>query len=275
MIGAHFIQMLLVGSVSFGFTNSSLPFPLITNPTGNIVKSAPRISLAPEAVVDHAGEHKIENTVVKHPPAFTPLLDIAGNILVTDRQHFNSLSISVSNIVPSLLASVDTEDMVALANPDQNPQESAEETKTQPEKKPVIGVAERLEIQSLSIDIAVKPGAYDPKSGTWQVDESASFHADTTVPVNDTNGASLIYGHARWGIFGALPDIQPGAEAVVHAKDGLIFVYTFASVDQVEPTDVSMLTSEGDPRLLLQTCSGLFDQYRTVATFSLKEVKKA
>ena len=177
------------------------------------------------------------------------------------------------NVAPSLLLELD-QPLAKTEKPQEKVVErvQVEEVKKLPVKEPVIGEAERIEVPSIAIDIAVRPGTYDPNTQTWTVDDSAAFVADTTVPVNDTNGTTLIYGHAKWGIFGALPDLQPGAEAIVHAAGGSRFVYTFESVSQVEPSDLSMLTAEGEPRLVLQTCSGLFDQHRTLALFALKEV---
>jgi len=138
--------------------------------------------------------------------------------------------------------------------------------------RPVIGTARRVTVPSVGIDQQVRPGSYDTSSSSWTIDTSSTFHADVTVPVNNSNGTTLIYGHAGWGIFGKLPEIQPGAEADVYTEEGLRFMYVYESSYQVDPTDTSALTSSGPPRLLLQTCSGAFDAYRTLVTFRLKGV---
>lgn len=140
------------------------------------------------------------------------------------------------------------------------------------QQEPITGVPERIVVPSVGIDQAVHPGIYDSTSMTWTVDSTAAFHATTTVPVNNTNGATLIYGHAEWGIFGRLPEVGPGAEAYVYTPEGYQFMYVYESSRQVDPTDVSALTSLGSPKLLLQTCSGPFNVYRTLVTFSLKGV---
>lgn len=139
-------------------------------------------------------------------------------------------------------------------------------------KPPTVGKAQRVVVPSVGIDIAVKPGTYDVSSASWQLDDTSAFHADTSVPVNDTNGTTLIYGHARWGIFGALPDVQPGAEVTIYTAEGIRFIYTLELVKEVDPSDLSLLTVEGEPKLVLQTCSGFFDQYRTLALFGFKEI---
>ena len=143
---------------------------------------------------------------------------------------------------------------------------------SQYEKKPIIGIAERVTVPSVGIDQMVRPGAYDTTTNTWTLDSNSAFHATTTVPINNSNGTTLIYGHAERAIFGRLLEVQPGAEAMVHTFDGYRFVYSFESSRQVTPPDTSQLTAIGKPKLLLQTCSGPFDAYRTLVTFSLKEV---
>ena len=143
---------------------------------------------------------------------------------------------------------------------------------TPKQKSPIIGTANRVAVPSVGIDQPVQSGSYSASSESWTIDTNGAFHADVTVPVNNTNGTSLIYGHAGWGIFGKLPEVKTGAEAIVYTAEGLRFLYEFESSRQVDPSDVSALTSSGPPRLLLQTCSGAFDAYRTLVTFKLKGI---
>lgn len=142
-----------------------------------------------------------------------------------------------------------------------------------PEAKPVVGTAKRVVVSSVGIDSSVREGSYDSDSNSWSIDTDSAFYATTTVPVNNTNGSTLIYGHAGWGIFDTLPKVKKGAKTTVYTKEGYKFVYVFESNRQVEPTDVSALTNTGPPKLILQTCSGAFDTYRTLVTFRLKEVR--
>lgn len=143
---------------------------------------------------------------------------------------------------------------------------------TSEKQRPITGTPIRVTVPSVGIDMPVKLGVYNTDSKTWTIDHSAAFHADVTVPVNNTNGTTLIYGHAGWGIFGALPEVKAGAEAVVYTLEGNRFNYTFESNRQVDPSDTSALVSTGPPRLLLQTCSGAFDAYRTLVSFRLVSV---
>jgi len=142
------------------------------------------------------------------------------------------------------------------------------------QQKPIVGIPGRVVVPSVGIDQTVRPGVYDSANKTWTVDSTAAFHATTTVPANNANGTTLIYGHAEWGIFGRLVEVGPGAEAYVYTPEGYRFMYVYESSRQVDPTDVSALTALGSPKLLMQTCSGPFDIYRTLVTFGLKGVTR-
>lgn len=143
-----------------------------------------------------------------------------------------------------------------------------------PTRAPIIGTSTRVQVPSVGIDSTVQPGDYDAQSKTWAIDTSSAFYATVTVPVNNTNGTTLIYGHAGWGIFENLPAVGGGSQALVDTSEGYRFIYSFESSQQVAPSDVSFLTSSGPPRLVLQTCSGAFDSYRTLVTFRLTGVVK-
>lgn len=144
-------------------------------------------------------------------------------------------------------------------------------------KAPVVrlakqGVPTRVVVPSVNIDLPVKTGSYQPKNKSWTLDDSAIFYADQTVPANSRNGTTLLYGHGTWPLFGRIVDIRKGATAQVHTDTGLTFIYKYQSSQQVDPSDISMLTNEGPPILVLQTCSGPFDAYRTLVSFKLVEV---
>lgn len=142
-------------------------------------------------------------------------------------------------------------------------------------RAPIKGMPTRVQVPSAGIDTGVRPGDYDAQSNTWTIDTSSAFYATASVPVNNTNGTTLIYGHAGWRIFENLPLVSGGAQALVYTDDGNVFMYNFESSRQVSPTDVSFITTDGPPQLVLQTCSGAFDSYRTLVMFRLNGVKHA
>ncbi|MDB5162451.1 MAG: peptidase sortase [Candidatus Saccharibacteria bacterium] len=135
-----------------------------------------------------------------------------------------------------------------------------------------LGIPTRVVVASMNIDLPVRTGSYDQASNTWTLDTQSAFYADRSVPVNDSNGTTLIYGHARQGLFAMLPNISTGATAEVYTDTGKIFSYSFSSNHQVTPDDTSVFVDSGAPILALQTCSGPFDTYRTLVSFNFTGV---
>lgn len=137
-----------------------------------------------------------------------------------------------------------------------------------------VGVPTRLVIPSLSIDVPVGIGSYNQNDGSWTVDDTKAYYADNSMLINNSNGNTLIYGHAQAPIFIQLPNIQPRSEALVYTDSGYTFHYIYQSLLEVAPTDTSVFRTDGPPALVLQTCMGNWDAYRGLFSFSLQSVDK-
>lgn len=140
--------------------------------------------------------------------------------------------------------------------------------------KAIKGMPVRIVIPSLGIDLPVGVGSYNPSDGSWSIDASKPYYADISVPVNDSNGQTLIYGHNQTQVFAALAAITPGAEADIYTDNGYVFHYTYSSMTKVVPTDMSVFRTDGPPTLVLQTCTGPWDAYRALYSFKLESVDK-
>lgn len=138
----------------------------------------------------------------------------------------------------------------------------------------VVGTPTRIVVPSLDIDLVVDVGSYDARNRTWTIGSANAYYADPSLPANDSNGRTLIYGHAQPQVFGRLPKIQPNAEAIVYTDNGLIFRYSYESVKEVIPTDTSVFSAEGPPTLILQTCTGDWDAYRGLFSFRFDSQEK-
>ncbi len=136
------------------------------------------------------------------------------------------------------------------------------------------GVPTRIVIPSLKIDLVVGVGSFNAASRSWTIDASRAFYADISLPANNSNGRTLIYGHAQWQVFGNLPDIRPQAEAIVYTDSGYEFHYSYQSRTDVVPTDTTIFSASGPPTLVLQTCSGNWDAYRTMYYFKFEALNK-
>ena len=136
------------------------------------------------------------------------------------------------------------------------------------------GTPVRVVVPAIGVDLAVGVGTYNPTDGSWTLDNERAFYADASVPANDNNGVTLVYGHARRAVFGRLPELAGGNEVIVYTDTGYAFHYVYESKRDVTPADTSILRVDGPPTLVLQTCSGPWDAYRTLVSFRFAEVQK-
>lgn len=143
------------------------------------------------------------------------------------------------------------------------------------EKTPRVGFPTRIVLPSVGIDLEVTRGSYNINDGSWTLGNKKAYYADVSVPVNDSNGTTLIYGHAQTPVFAALTNLSSNATATVYSDSNYVFHYRFEYLKEVIPTDTSVFTEKGSPILVLQTCTGTFDSHRALYTFKLEEVVKA
>jgi LPXTG-site transpeptidase (sortase) family protein len=145
-----------------------------------------------------------------------------------------------------------------------------------PETQPagyIAGNPTSISIPSLNINLAVTPGYYDTESQQWTLTTNKVQFATITAQPNNLSGNTFMYGHARTNIFGSLPKIKAGAQAVVTTSNGHTFYYTLSSTRIVNPADSdSVFNYQGKPILTLQTCVGLLYQSRELLTFNLDRV---
>lgn len=135
------------------------------------------------------------------------------------------------------------------------------------------GIPTRIVVPSVGIDLPVQIGVYNPVDSSWSLGIDSAFYANLSVPANNNNGTTLLYAHGRDGLFGALPNVQPGALAQVYTSTGAIFNYTYESMQQVEPSNTDIFSITTLPTLALQTCTGDWSQYRALYSFTLTAVQ--
>ncbi|MDN5275403.1 MAG: sortase [Candidatus Saccharibacteria bacterium] len=141
-----------------------------------------------------------------------------------------------------------------------------------PQPAPKIGTPTRIIVPSVGIDLGILLGTFNPSDGSWTLDQDHAFYADASVPSNDSNGNTVIYGHAQAQIFARLSSIPVDAKAYIYTDSGLLFIYAYQSKTDVVPTDTSVFDVTGPPTLVLQTCTGPWDVYRALYSFNLEVV---
>lgn len=136
------------------------------------------------------------------------------------------------------------------------------------------GVPKRLSIPSLTLDLKVATGSFNAKTREWKIDTARAFYADVSLPANNSNGVTLIYGHAQAPVFARLPELKKGAALRLTTPD-YVFRYAYQKTKQVTPTDTRVFSADGPPTLVLQTCAGAWDTYRALFYFTLVAVERA
>ena len=138
-------------------------------------------------------------------------------------------------------------------------------------KKITQGKPVRIELPDVGINIEVIDGVYNPVRKTWTLTNDRAQYAVMTPPANNKGGNTFIYGHNKKAVFANLKELEVGDIAIIYADNGNRFTYTLRQVLVTNPSDDSLFKYEGAPILTLQTCSGAWDQYRSLYTFDLNE----
>jgi len=130
-----------------------------------------------------------------------------------------------------------------------------------------VGKPTGLAVAALGVSVPVKDGAFNPETGEWTLSDTSAYFALPSIPANDSNGTTIIYGHARPGMFEPLTGLGAGMVAEVQTDIGKTFSYEFVGMREVDPSDTTVFNDSGAPTLVLQTCSGPWDAYRALYTF--------
>ncbi len=137
---------------------------------------------------------------------------------------------------------------------------------------PTVGTPSMLRISSVGIQLAVVEGDYQAKTNSWTLSDNDAMHATSTVPLNDSNGTTLLYGHGTAAVFANLVMLKKGDIANVQARSGDTYIYRYVQKRDVLPDDTSVFQVTGKPKLVLQTCSGPWDSQRSLYTFEFVKV---
>lgn len=140
-------------------------------------------------------------------------------------------------------------------------------------KEPEIsGTPVHISIPSLQIDLQVIPGYYYPKTNSWTLSNDKAQYGTMTAKSNNKSDATFIYAHAKDNVFGKLPKVVSGGEAIVTTDNGHRFIYKFRQSTITRPDDTTIFSYSGKPVLILQTCTGVWYQDRQLFVFDFSKV---
>jgi LPXTG-site transpeptidase (sortase) family protein len=120
----------------------------------------------------------------------------------------------------------------------------------------------RVVIPSLQIDVRLEPAKV--VNGKWEVfEKTGSYGIGSGVP--GEAGNSVVFAHARDGLFLPLKSVKEGAIIYVFTNDKW-YTYKAQEIKEVLPHDVSVIAPTEDETLTLYTCTGFADSKRLIVT---------
>ncbi len=142
-----------------------------------------------------------------------------------------------------------------------------------PEVKVISGKPIKIVIPRLSLDLAIDDGFYNPADQTWTLSGYNAHFASVSSLANDRSGSTFIYGHNNKHVFGPLKSLAVGDQVQIFTENGHIFSYTYQSNENIKPDQVSIFDYQGPPILVIQTCSGSFNEWRQVFFLTFDKVQ--
>lgn len=144
--------------------------------------------------------------------------------------------------------------------------------------KVVSGKPVHITIPNAIISLPIDDGYYNDSDGSWTLSDTNAQFATMSSPANDHAGTTFIYGHGTDTVFGKIGTNNPpvGSAAQIQTDNGHTFTYELQEIRDFEPSDTSIFNdmASGEPRLIIQTCTGVFSEWRTMFIFGFKDVMK-
>lgn len=118
----------------------------------------------------------------------------------------------------------------------------------------------KIIIPSISLNLSVLPSKVI--NGYWELSENtASFGLGSTPP--GIVGNTVIFAHARKGLFGNLDQVKKDDQIYVLTEKGW-FLYKIVDIKEVWPNQVEVIKETSSETLTLYTCSGFSDTKRLI-----------
>lgn len=132
----------------------------------------------------------------------------------------------------------------------------------------------RIVIPAAAIDLPIVDGNYNEADGSWTLNDTVAQFATISTLANDTSGNTFVYGHGTDLVFARLAASQLpiGSQALIYTDNNRVFSYTFQSMRDLTPDDTAVFDYVGPSILTVQTCTGMFSEWRTLYQFNFEKV---
>ena len=142
----------------------------------------------------------------------------------------------------------------------------------------ISGKPVRITIPDYGIDLPVDDGSYNSATGLWTLSDTHAQFATMTANPNNYRGNTFIYGHGTDAVFGKIGSNTPqiGTIARVYTANNHVFLYKFLDARSLAPTDTEVFNNimDSQPTLTVQTCTGIFSEWRTMFRFAFERLEQ-
>ncbi len=142
-----------------------------------------------------------------------------------------------------------------------------------PPPQVISGRPVRISVPRLGINLPVEDGHYNSITGKWTLSDANAHYATPSMPPNDHQGNTLVYAHNHDMVFGLLRNAQVDDVAEIFTENGRKFVYKFTRSENVTPETTNVFQYQGVPTLVLQTCTGNWNETRGLYYFKFEKVE--
>lgn len=118
-----------------------------------------------------------------------------------------------------------------------------------------------LRIKSLSVNLPILSSKI--VNGSWETTKTGVSYLSLS-PIPGSHGNSILYGHNYPNLLGNLTHIKNGDEIEIVFSDQSVKRFKVAYFQTVTPDETHVLSSSGDARLTIYTCTGFLDLKRFV-----------
>ena len=127
-----------------------------------------------------------------------------------------------------------------------------------PERETII--PNEIVIPDLNVNLIVEKGYIE--NGTWSLSDYSALYAEGSASLDSKHGNTIIYAHARPGLFADLRSLRKGSHINITGEDGNLYTYKVTEGEIIRPNEVKKIMKVGDHNLTLFTCDGPEDEYR-------------
>lgn len=187
----------------------------------------------------------------------------------------------ISSVAGLYIATIGTVGYLALPAP--SPARAVSKISSSPPKPAsprfvvVSGKPVRIVIPDSNIDLPIDEGIY-AEDDSWTLSDTHAQFAVMSALANNHAGNTFIYGHGTDEVFGRIGNKTPaaGTLARIYTDNGNVFSYRFEESHNLTPDETDLLsdTKSGAPRLTLQTCTGVWSEWRTIFVFAFEKVEE-